>query len=139
MKDSSVLIVSKPKTQISFVQELTESRRINVDFIRKLDSLTLEEIIELKIELSTRYLKGRFAPLLLIKNLYYIGLEGIYRFMDRHSTNIYDSSYLLGITPQQYGRLRKFVECRRTIPKEVLEKINQETLDLLAELEKNIE
>ena len=95
---------------IGIIEGLLKEKRINFDFLKCVETLTLEELIYIKFELATQYLHGRFPPTFFIRHLYFMVLKIIFDFVEVYSTNVFDASYFLGVSPEKFGRIAGFLK-----------------------------
>jgi hypothetical protein len=115
----------KKKETIGIVEVFLKDKRINFDFLKIVETLTLEELIYIKFELATQYLHGRFPPTFFIRHMYFIVLKIIFDFVETYSTNVFDASYFLGITPKKFGSIASFLKIELGQVEEIGESVEQ--------------
>lgn len=84
-------------SKYSLRNKLLREKRINSDFEVILNSLTLEEIIAIKLELSNLYINNKLYNIPLYKSIKYIIKESLIIFALSASRTTKDAATLLGI------------------------------------------
>jgi len=98
---------SKNEKKITFISELRRDGRISEEFINVASGLTLEELISVKLELSSKMLNGKLYNLPLWYNLPYIIRESLLNFVNRNCKTKADMSNTLGIPYEQFIQIYK--------------------------------
>ena len=91
----------------SFISILKEKRKINDDFLNTLSSLSIEEIIAVKLELSARLTKHKFYNFPLWKAIPAICKDAILKFVLSACESKRDGARMLGIDIREFDRLLK--------------------------------
>jgi len=91
----------------SYLSRLQEQKRINNVFLSHLSSLTLEEIIAIKLELSVRLTKHKFYNFPLRKALPSICKDAILRTVLSICESKRDGARMLGIDIREFDKLLK--------------------------------
>jgi hypothetical protein len=78
-------------------KELLSNNKINKDFLEKLNFLTLEELITLKLLVASKSLRGKLFNFPLLKYSSDICKEAVVRYALSESKNIREASLILGI------------------------------------------
>jgi hypothetical protein len=81
----------------SFISELRSDGKINENFLNVVSNLTLEELVAVKLELSTKLVKGKLYGLPLWYNLPYVVRDGLMEFVSRNCKTKVDMASTLGI------------------------------------------
>ena len=93
----------------SLKNKLEKENKINDDFNLVLNSLTLEEIIGLKLELSSEYINNRLYNINIWKSIYYICREAVLKYSLSSCRSIRDGASLMGVTESAYRKeIKKF-------------------------------
>ena len=82
----------------SISKKLLKEKRTNEEFEVILNSLTLEQIIALKLELSSRIVKGKLFGFPIFKGLDHIVKDSLVRFSLSATSSQKEAAALLGIT-----------------------------------------
>jgi len=77
--------------------KLIKENKVNKEFLEKLRFITLEEIITLKLLVSTESLKGKLYNFPFLKYSYEICKEAVVRFALSYSNNRKEASLILGM------------------------------------------
>tara|TARA_R110000744_G_scaffold222173_1_gene341151 strand:- start:114 stop:488 length:375 start_codon:yes stop_codon:yes gene_type:complete len=101
------------KKNYSISRKLKLESRIDEDFIIKLNSLSLEDIIALKLELSTKIFKGKFYGLQLYKYIPEIAKDAVVKYAIAATNSKINASYILGISYRYLKYLQKGKEYER--------------------------
>ena len=91
----------------SFISIMRRERKINDQFLNVLSSLTLEEIIALKLELAIQMTKHKFYNFPLWKALPSICKDAVLRFTLSACQSKRDGARMLGIDIREFDRLLK--------------------------------
>ena len=91
----------------SFISIMRKEKKINDQFMNMLSSLTIEEIIALKLELSIQLTKHKFYNFPLWKALPSICKDAILRFTLSACQSKRDGARMLGIDIREFDRLLK--------------------------------
>ena len=93
----------------SIRKKLNSERKINSNFETILNSLTLEEIIGLKLELSSEYINNRLYNINIWKSTYYICREAVLKYALSSCRSIRDAASLMGISESSFRKeIKKF-------------------------------
>ncbi|MBT5406000.1 MAG: hypothetical protein HOL23_00330 [Gammaproteobacteria bacterium] len=84
-------------SKYSLRNKLLREKRINSDFEVILNSLTLEEIIAIKLELSSLYINNKLYNIPLYKSIKYIIKESLIIFALSASRTTKDAAGVLGV------------------------------------------
>ena len=91
----------------SFISIMRRERKINDQFLNVLSSLTLEEIIALKLELAIQMTKHKFYNFPLWKALPSICKDAVLRFTLSACQSKRDGARMLGIDIREFNKLLK--------------------------------
>jgi phosphoribosylaminoimidazole carboxylase (NCAIR synthetase) len=91
----------------SFISAMRREKKINDNFLNYLSSLTLEEVIALKLELSIKSTKNKFYNFPLWKALPSICKDAILRFTLSACQSKRDGARMLGIDIREFDKLLK--------------------------------
>ena len=95
--------------EYSFRNKLKKEKRLNDTFESILNTLTLEEIIALKLELSSSYINNRLYNIPIYYNLIYIVKEAVLEYALSSTRTKADAARLLGIDESSLRtELKKF-------------------------------
>ena len=93
----------------SLRNKLLRERKINSDFEVILNTLTLEEIIALKLELSNLYINNKLYNFPLYKSIKYIIKESLLIFALSSTRTIKDAASVLGVRERDlHSEIKKF-------------------------------
>ena len=93
----------------SFRNKLKKEKKLNDTFETILNSLTLEEIIALKLELSSSYINNRLYNIPIYNNLIYIVKEAVLNYALSATRTKADAARFLGIDESAFkAELKKF-------------------------------
>ena len=100
----------KSKTKYySIINKLRKEKKINKDFESILSNLSLEDIIALKLELSTRPVKNRFYGLPIWDNLVRITQEAVLKYAVSATRTQGEAMRFLGLKHKHFNMLvRKY-------------------------------
>ena len=104
---------------LSFSNKLRKEGKSNEAFEIMLSTLTLEEIIALKLECSRRLTSGRLYGFNLWHNTVNIVKEAVYNAVISVSNNNRESRRILGITEQTFNTLKNKYEIRDSYSEEL--------------------
>tara|TARA_R100000353_G_C6374819_1_gene160163 strand:+ start:81 stop:425 length:345 start_codon:yes stop_codon:yes gene_type:complete len=91
----------------SFIFLLKNKNKVNDQFLNVLSSLTLEEIIAIKLELSAQLIKHKFYNFPLWKALPSICKDAVLRFTLSACQSKRDGARMLGIDIREFDKLLK--------------------------------
>tara|TARA_B100000686_G_C16568869_1_gene851784 strand:- start:540 stop:884 length:345 start_codon:yes stop_codon:yes gene_type:complete len=91
----------------SFISLMKRERRVNDDFLGVLSSLSLEEIIALKLELGARLTKHKLYNFPLWKAMPSICRDAVLRFVLSACESKRDGARMLGIDIREFDKLLK--------------------------------
>ena len=94
-------------THYSLSKKLRQEKRSNDEFETMLSSLTLEEVIGLKLELSTKPVNNRLYGLPVWKNLTDVVKDAILKYAYSSTRTQMEAMRLLGLTADHFQRLKK--------------------------------
>ena len=93
----------------SLKNQLQADNKIDNDFELILNNLTLEEIIGLKLELSSSYINNRLYNIPIWNNIYYICKEAVLKYALSSCRSIRDAASFIGISESDFRKeLKKF-------------------------------
>ena len=92
----------------SISKKLLKSNTINEEFQVMLNSLTIEQILSLKLELSAKLVKGKLFGFPIYRSIDYIIKDSLIKFALSSTKSQKEAAAVLGIT---VGELRNF--CRK--------------------------
>ena len=95
------------KKNYSIKKKLIIEKKIDEDFEMRLNNLTLEDIIALKLELSSKNFKGKFYGLQLYKYIQDIARDAVVKFAIAATNSKIKASYILGISYKQLKYIQK--------------------------------
>ena len=91
----------------TFISELKKEGRLDEEFLDTLSEFTIEELITLKLEVSSRMLSGKLYNFLLWQNMPYIVRQSLLNFVDRNCKSKMDMANTLGIPYEQFIQIYK--------------------------------
>ena len=91
----------------SFIFLLRKQNRVDDNFLNVLSSLTLEEIIAIKLELSAQLIKHKFYNFPLWKSLPSICKDAVLRFTLSACQSKRDGARMLGVDIREFDKLLK--------------------------------
>ena len=91
----------------SFISLMKKENRADEDFLVMLSSFSLEEIIALKLELSTRLIKHKFYNFPLWRSMPSICRDAVLRFVLSACESKRDGARMLGIDIREFDKLLK--------------------------------
>ena len=94
-------------TYYSLSKKLRQEKRSNDEFETMLGGLSLEEIIGLKLELSTKPVSNRLYGFPLWFNLTYIERDAIFKYAYSATRTQMEAMRFLGLREKDFYRLRK--------------------------------
>ena len=93
----------------SLKNKLERDNKINQEFNILLNNLTLEEIIGLKLELSSEYINNKLYNINIWKSTYYICREAVLKYALSSCRSIRDAASLMGISESLFRKeIKKF-------------------------------
>lgn len=93
----------------SLKNKLEKENKINQEFNILLNNLTLEEIIGLKLELSSLYINSKLYNINIWKSTYYICREAVLKYSLSSCRSIRDAASLMGISESLFRKeIKKF-------------------------------
>ena len=96
---------------MSLIKELKETERIDEEFVVKLNSLTMEEIVGIKFESAARMVRGNIYGHKIINIMHAIVEQAIVRYTNDYIKYPVDAAYALGIDKSSYKKLvKKYIE-----------------------------
>ena len=102
------LQMQKSKSEIYSVSRLLKNEsRSNSEFEKMLSNLSLEEVIALKLEISSRELKGKLYSFPLWKAVPHIAKDAVVKFSLSITKSKGDAARLLGVSPENFYKLCK--------------------------------
>ena len=99
--------MSRKNDKKTFISELREQQKITEEFLDTLSVLTIEELVSLKLEVSSRLINGKLYNFLLWQNLPYIIRNSLLDFVDRNCKTKMDMANTLGIPYEQFIQIYK--------------------------------
>jgi len=96
------------ETKYSIEKELREKDRINDEFLLMLHTLTLEEIIALKLESVMKTYRTSLPGLPLFANMRYVIQAAVVRASFALTTSLREAGFFLGKTKSEMGVLKRF-------------------------------
>lgn len=99
-------MVSKTKYK-SIVSKLKDNNLVSDDLLVLVNNMSLEDIIALKLELSSRIVKNRFYGFDVWRNSKFIVQEAILKFAISATESKKDAARFLGLDYQSFTRLVK--------------------------------
>jgi len=94
-------------TYYSLSKKLRQEEKINNDFEAMLSNLTLEEVIGLKMELSSKPVNNRLYGLPIWKNLTDVVRDAILKYTYSSTRTQMEAMRFLGLTANQFQKLKK--------------------------------
>ena len=94
-------------TEYSIINKLKDQNKLNDQMLAYLNNLTLEDLIAVKLELSTNLLNHRLYGLDIWNKMPNITKEAILKFSLSVTKNKTDAARFLGITQQNFRRALK--------------------------------
>ena len=91
----------------SFINKLKKQKKINDEFEVMVSTLTLEELISIKLELSSRYINNRLYNFPIWSSLNNIIKEAVLKYALSACRSYGDSASFLGITQTEFKSLIK--------------------------------
>lgn len=100
---------SKNKVIKTFISELREQGRITEQFLDGVSDLTIEELIAVKLELSSKMVKGKLYGLPLWGSMPYAVRDGLLMFVTRNCITKTDMASTIGLPYEQFTQIyRKY-------------------------------
>jgi hypothetical protein len=97
--------------------KLRKEKRITPEFEVMMNTLTLEELIGLKIELSAGSTKSKLYGFKVWRSIPYIAREALLMYVYTHSPTVGDAASLLGISTTEYYELLYRFEIQKKFKK----------------------
>jgi hypothetical protein len=94
----------------SFVEYLKKSKSIDGEFFDVLSSLSLEEIICLKLELASMFVKNKIYGVPLWHNLTQIVKEAVFNYAHSVSESPSEAAMLLGLNTKEHWKISQLLE-----------------------------
>ena len=91
----------------SLKNKLKKEKKIDDNFEVILSNLTLEEIIGLKLELSSEYINNRLYNIPIWNSIHYICREAVLKYALSACRSIKDAASLMGISESDFRRETK--------------------------------
>jgi hypothetical protein len=123
VKDNSLkkTMYTSDNENYNLKNKLLKENKINNDFLNKLQFLKLEELITLKLLVSTEMLKGKLYNFPILKYSYQICKEAVVRYALTMAKNRREASLILGMKKaefvnyvKEYGLLEEYNYGRNT-------------------------
>lgn len=86
----------------SLTEELKESKRIDDQFIHIIDGLSLEDLMLLKIESASKYVRGKLYGMKFYFNLVPIMRAALLRYCNKKFNKTAHAANFLGLTQKKY-------------------------------------
>ncbi len=99
MKDKNITTSNK-----SIINKLKDQNKINDNTLISINSLSLEEVIAVKLELATEHINNRLYGLDIWKKTNYIVRDAVLKFAISTTKSKKDAARFLGITPQEFQK-----------------------------------
>jgi hypothetical protein len=96
-----------PNKYKSIIRYFQNKNRISDDLLVLINSMTLEELIAIKLELSTKLLKNRLYGIDIWRNTGYIIKEAVLVFAISTTNSKKDAARFLGLTERKFNLLIK--------------------------------
>jgi len=93
--------------QYSIINKYLEENKINNKLLNDINSLSLEDLIAIKLELSTRILGGKYYNFPLIKSIRYIATDAVLKTAISIARTKKESARFLGMRYSDFKRLIK--------------------------------
>tara|TARA_R110000737_G_scaffold316729_1_gene327145 strand:- start:114 stop:446 length:333 start_codon:yes stop_codon:yes gene_type:complete len=97
----------KKVKKTSIINKLRKEGKSSEQFEAMLSCLNLEELIALKLEISSTYIQGKLYGLPLWNSFQHITKDALLKFANSTCKTNLDAASLLGISNQQYKNLLK--------------------------------
>ena len=91
---------------------LRSDKRSNEEFEMMINSLSMEELISLKLELSAKFINGKLYGFPILRSFQHIVRESLLVFAHSFCKTNREASSFLGITTYQYKQLLKKYKIR---------------------------
>ncbi len=99
MKDKNITTNNK-----SIINKLKDQNKINDTLLIGIGSLSLEELIAVKLELAAEYINNRLYGFDIWRKTNYIVKDAILKFAISTTKSKKDAARFLGITPQEFQK-----------------------------------
>ena len=97
----------KNEKKNTFISELKKEGKVNEEFLDTVSGLSIEELITIKLEVSSRMFGGKLYNFLLWQNMPYIVRDSLLSFVDRNCKTKSDMANTLGIPYEQFIQIYK--------------------------------
>ncbi len=97
----------KKQKKTSIINKLRKEGKSSEQFESMLSCLSLEELIALKLEISSAYMEGKLYGIPLWNSFQHITKDALLKFANSTCKTNLDAASLLGISKQQYRNLLK--------------------------------
>tara|TARA_R110002020_G_scaffold409908_1_gene619656 strand:- start:57 stop:389 length:333 start_codon:yes stop_codon:yes gene_type:complete len=97
----------KKEKKTSIIHKLRKEGKSSEQFETMLSCLSLEELIALKLEVSSVYMQGKLYGIPLWNSFQHITKDALLKFANSTCKTNLDAASLLGISKQQYRNLLK--------------------------------
>lgn len=104
---------TKDRTLINF---LLQNKSIQTEFVNFLQDFSLEEIVQIKLELASLVIKNRLPPSSFFQHLYYTVMTGVVNFIENNTKTVLQACAVTGLTPMQYGILKQKLRGMKLLP-----------------------
>jgi len=106
----------------SVIKSLKNKEKIDKNFLSKVDNISLEDLIAVKLELAVKAAGGYLYGLQILRSLDNLVKESIYKFALSSTRSKVEAARLLGLDIKTFDkRLNKF-KIKEEIRKEILDK-----------------
>lgn len=102
MKDKKITTLNK-----SIIKKLRDQNKISDSILVMIGSLSLEELIAIKLELSAEHINNRLYGFDIWKKTTYIVKDAILKFAISTTKSKKDAARFLGITPHEFRKVYK--------------------------------
>ena len=102
MKDKNVTTKNK-----SIINKLKDQNKINDSLLVGISSLSLEELIAVRLELAAEHVNNRLYGFDIWRKTSYIVKDAILKFAISTTKSKKDAARFLGLTPQEFHRVCK--------------------------------
>ena len=91
----------------SIIKNLKDQNKINDNILSCISSLSIEDLIAIKLELSANFLNNRLYGFDIWRNSGYIVKEALLKFAISTTNSKKDAARFLGLTYREFGRISK--------------------------------
>lgn len=93
----------------STINRLKQEKRIDEVFLSRINQLTLEELIAIKLEAASRFVNNKLYGFPIWKSLHYVCREAVLMFALSSTRSLNDAATFLGINQKEFKEnLKKF-------------------------------